>query len=183
MEADAHQAVLDRLARGQQQGGGLIRGDAELARQGIGGAVRRHAHAHDQVQIVGLAGGLEDLVQLVMAVQHEGAHAVIGIGGLDRAAALDRVHEGQARVRADRTDQLDLGERGDVEGVDALFDQGLDDPARRVRLHRIEDVGFQIVLEPGCRYGDGARTHECDRTFRGPLTDQVQGNLVRAQLT
>ncbi|MNC52412.1 hypothetical protein D3C75_1017580 [compost metagenome] len=77
-----------------------------------------------------------------MAVQHEGAHAVVGVGRTDRAAALDRVHEGQARVRTDRANQLDLGQRGHVKGVDALLDQGLDDPTRRVRLHCIEDVGF-----------------------------------------
>ena len=88
-----------------------------------------------------------------------------------------------AARRADRADQLDLGQGGDVEGVDALLDQGLDDPARRVRLHRIEDVGFQIILEPARRYGNRTRTHECDWTFRRPLTDQVQGKLVRAQFT
>ncbi|MNI66896.1 hypothetical protein D3C73_1224890 [compost metagenome] len=118
-----------------------------------------------------------------MAVEHEGAHAVVGVGRTDRAAALDRVHEGQTRVRADRPNQFDLGQGRHVEGVDAVLDQGLDDPARRVRLHRIEDVGFQIILEPLRRYGNGAGTHECDRTLRGPLTDQVQGKLVRVQLT
>ena len=30
---------------------------------------------------------------------------------------------------------------------------------------------------------DGARPHECDRTFRRPLTDQVQGRMVRVQFT
>jgi len=44
-------------------------------------------------------------------------------------------------------------------------------------------VAFEVFLEPARRYGHGARSHECDRTFRRPLTDQVQGRMVRAQLT
>ncbi len=108
---------------------------------------------------------------------------MVVVGSLDRTTALDRVHEGQACIGADRANQLDLGNRGHVEGVDALGHQGFDHPARRVRLHRIEDVGFQIILEPLRRYGNRAGTHKCDRTLRGPLTDQVQGKLVRAQFT
>src|SRR5690606_21926224 len=110
------------------------------------------AHAHDQVQVGGVAGGVEDLGQLVMAVEREGADAEVEIGAGDGPAALHRMHEGQARVGADRTHQFDLGDGGHVEGGDARVDQGLDDPARRVRLHGIEDVSLKIVLEPARRY-------------------------------
>ena len=93
------------------------------------------------------------------------------------------MHEGDARLGQDRAHQPDLGDRGGVKAGHARLDQGLDDPARRVRLNGVEDVGLQIVLEPARRYGNRARPHEGDRTLRGPLADQVQGKLVRAQFT
>ena len=142
VERHAHQAVLDGLARGQQQGRSLVRRHAELARQRIGRAIGRDGHADDQVQVGAAAGGVENLVQFVHTVQREGADAVIEIGLGDRRPALDRMHEGQAHVMADRTDQFDLGDGGHVEAANAGLDQGLDDPTRRVRLHSVEDVGL-----------------------------------------
>ena len=115
VEAYPHQAIGDGAARGQKQGRGLVGRDAELARQRIGRTIGGDGHAHHQVQIRGTAGGIKNLQQLVVAVERKGAHAQIEIGARDRIAALDRMHEGQTRIGADRTHQFDLGERGDVE--------------------------------------------------------------------
>ena len=70
-----------------------------------------------------------------------------------------------------------------IEGRYAVFNEGLDDPRRRIGLHRVEDVAFEIFLEPARRYRHRVRSRNGDRAFRWPLTDQVQGRMVRAQFT
>ena len=79
--------------------------------------------------------------------------------------------------------QLDLGDRGDVKGPQTLFSQGADCPSRGIGLHGVKDFAFEVVLEPARRYGQNVRPHKGDRAFGGPLADQVQGIMVRAQFT
>ena len=183
MERHAHQ-VLGGAAGGQQQGRGLVGLHAELAAKRIKGrAVGGCGQAHDQVQILGVAGGVENLGQFFVGVQGEGPHAVVEIGRGNSLPALDRVHEGQPRARRMFSHELDLGDRRHVEGPDALFGQGPDRPPRGVGLHGVKDVAFEVVLEPARRYGQNARPHKGDRPIGGPLADQVQGIMVRAQFT
>ncbi len=118
-----------------------------------------------------------------MGVEGEGAHAVVEIGRADGRAALHRVHEGDPGAGGVGPHALDLGERGDIEGLDSLGRQTFDDPRRRVGLHRIEDVAGKALPEPASRYGQGAAPHQGDRALRRPLTDQVQGRMVRVQFT
>jgi hypothetical protein len=162
---DAHQ-VLGRAAGGQQQGRGVMRLDAELARQRIGRALGLHAHADDQVEVLGLAGRVQDLGQLFVGVERERPHAVFEIGGRDRRAALHRMHEGHARAGGMFADEFDLVERRHVEGSDAGGHEFADHPRRRIGLHRVKDVAFKFSLEPARRYRHRVRSHECDRTFR-----------------
>ena len=153
VEADAHQ-VLGGAAGGQQQGGGVVHLDAELARQAVGRALGLHAHADDQVQVLGLAGGVQDLGQLFVGVEREGLHAVVEVRGRDGGAALDRVHEGHARARGLVGHQLDFVQRRDVERPHAGLRQLTDHPRRRIGLHRVEDVAFKFGLEPARGYGN-----------------------------
>ena len=147
MEGDAHQLV-GGPAGGEQQLGRLIGVDPELAGQGIGRALGRDPQAHNEVQVGGLARGVEDLGQLFVRIQREGADPMVEIGRRDRPAVLHRMHEGHARARHELGDQLDLGQARHVEGPHTVRRQGLDDPRRRIGLHSVEDVAFKIFLEP-----------------------------------
>ena len=44
-------------------------------------------------------------------------------------------------------------------------------------------VALEVFLEPVRRYGHRARSRKCDWTFGRPLTDQVQGRMIRVQFT
>ena len=112
--------------------------------------------------------------------------ADIAVLELDEAHAMyfiDRVRPRFTLLLNVLRDQLDLGDRGHIEGRHAVFNEGLDDPRRRIGLHRVEDVAFEIFLEPARRYRHRVRSRNGDRAFRWPLTDQVQGRMVRAQFT
>ena len=63
-------------ARGAHQGTRLVDADAELAGQRQEGALARHRQPHEQLEVVGTAGGGHDLGQLVRMVEHEAAHAM-----------------------------------------------------------------------------------------------------------
>ncbi len=182
VEGHAHQ-LLGRPPGGEQQRRRLVGGDAELSGQGVGRALRGDRQTDHEVEVAGPPRGLEDLLELLVGVEGEGPDPVVEVRPGDRAPALDRVHEGHARLRDGLSDELDLGQRGHVERAHAIVPQGLDGPRRGVRLDRVEDVAFEVVLEPACRYGHRVGSHKCDRTFRGPLTDQVQGHMVRVQFT
>ena len=114
-----------------QQRRRFLGGDAELARERIGGAVAGDGEAHDQRQVLGAAGFGQDLVQLVLAVEREGLDPEIVEGARDGAAALHRVHEGDLRVREAAVHQRRLGVRGDVEVLDAAGPERIQHPGRR----------------------------------------------------
>ena len=139
--------------------------DPKLAGQGIGRALGNDGQTHDQRQVFGTPGRLEDLLQLLVAVQREGIHAVTKVGSGDGLAALDRVHEGHAGAWRMRSHELDLRDRGHIEGRHTVRGQGLDDPWGRVRFHSVEDVAFKLVLEPARRYRHRIRPRKGDRTF------------------
>ena len=148
-ETPISSSVARRAA--SSSGGGLARLDAELAGQRIGRALGLDRQADDQVEVLAPAGDLEDLLQLLEGVEREGAHAVVEVGLRDRGAALHRMHEGQPGARRVRRHQLDLGDRGHVEAAHAVGRERLDHPRRRVRLNGVEDVAFEVVLEPARR--------------------------------
>ena len=182
MEGDAHQ-LFRRAARRQKKRRRLVGRDSELAAQSIGRPLRLDRQTHDQIEIARAAGGVENLGQLVMAVEREGPHPVIEIGAGDGRPALDRVHEGHAGARRVAGHELDFRNRRDIERPHAIFRQGLDDPRGRIGLYRVKDVAVKISLEPARRYGQNVGAHKCDRTLRRPLTDQVQGRMIRVQFT
>ena len=118
-----------------------------------------------------------------MTIQGKGPDTIVEIGLRDGGTALYRVHERHLRTRSVARHQVDLRHGGHVIAVKAGLPQGLDDPRRGVGLDGVENVAAKVSLEPLRRYGQDVGAHKCDRTFRGPLTDQVQGRLVRAQFT
>ena len=182
MEGHPHQGLRGPPGC-EQQGRGLVGGDAELAGQAVGCPIGLDAQPHDQIEVPGMAGGIEDLGQFVMAIEREGANAIVEIGLRYGRPALHRMHEGHLRAGGMTGHKLDLGDRGDVKAPQPLTPQAFDDPGRRVGLNSVENIAVEVCLEPMRRYGQDVRSHEGDRTFRRPLTDQVQGCMIRVQFT
>ena len=94
---------------------------AELALERNEAVRIRTGDAEVEIEILCPACLLDDLVELVVAVEGEASHAVFAIGAHDGTARLDRVHEEQLGV-CDRGEPLDFDERGDIEGADAGLD-------------------------------------------------------------
>ena len=80
--------LLGGLPRLHQQARGLGARDAELALERDLAVLGRHRHAHPQRQLATAAGLLEDLLELVLAVEREAAHAELGKRPADRRARL-----------------------------------------------------------------------------------------------
>src|SRR5438552_18090118 len=101
MEGDAEPRRV--RPRGTQQTCRLFRRRADLARQIVGAAL---AYREAQKQAEGWRfadqpdrhGLLQDLLQLVGAVEGEIGDIVIVKRGMDRMACLDRMHEMQVRL-------------------------------------------------------------------------------------
>ena len=89
------------------------------------------------------AGGQfgEKLVQFAVAVHRPGPDA--GHQGMaDLGPRADGVVIVPRSPRRQASDPVDFPGRGHVEAAHAGFDQRFDDPARRIRLHGVEDVGL-----------------------------------------
>ncbi len=97
MERDAEPRRM-RAGAAQQLGGGGGR-DPELARQIVERAAARHRDPHEQTQGRGVADKterhrlLQDLGQLLGAVEREIADPMDAKGLADRRPRLDRMHE------------------------------------------------------------------------------------------
>ena len=189
MEADA-KAIGD-LTRGLQQRRRIGQIDAELAGEGDLGIFRGHPQPHAQRQIfrrpaIGIARRLDDLLQLLVGIEAEGAHArdVIGLG--DGRHGLHRVHEAQHGVLPQRlAHQPHLGDGGGVEVGDAGMPQLDQQIGRGIRLHGIEALARKLLgKEAGGTRGsaravqdngfvgrEGANYSRCirmDVQFKGP---------------
>ncbi len=138
---------MGELARAEQQGRGLVAGRAELAFQrneavGVGAG-----HAEIEVDVGSPSRLLDDLVELLVAVEGKAPHAERAIGPRDGRPRLHRVHEEQLGA-GDAGEPLDLGERGHVEGPDTGLRQGIDDQRRIVRLGGVEHPPGEVGEKP-----------------------------------
>src|SRR5439155_923139 len=110
------------------------------------------------------AGLLGDLLQLLLAVESEAAHAKFGERAPDRGARLDRVHEVELGAGNGRC-VLDLGERGDVELANAHAVKRAQQEHRAVRLVGVSDVTGKVLEKPP---GGSARSMRA-QTYDGPI--------------
>ena len=145
VEGDAE--LLGRLPRLDQQARGLGAGDAVLALERDLAVLGRNGDTHPQGEIAAAAGLLGDLLQLLLAVEREAAHAELGERAPDGGARLDRMHEVQLRA-GDGRRVLDLGQRGDVEMADARAVKRAQQEHRAVRLVGVGDVTGEVFEEP-----------------------------------
>ena len=164
VEADAER--VGRLARGDQQRlhlGGLgpeFGGEAEL------GMIRRDADADQQVQIFGALRGDDDLLQLLLGIEREGAHAMIGIGLANRLLRLHRMHEADHRFGQDLGDQTHFGDRGHVVMRDSALPQNPEEIRRGIGLDRVERLARKLLDEETGGAPGGVRTKERNRLDR-----------------
>ncbi len=132
---------------------------------------RRHGDAHPQDEVAAAAGLLGDLLELVLAVEGEAAHAELGERAPDRVARLDRVHEVQLGAGNGRR-VLDLGDRGDVEVADARAVQRAQQEHRAVRLVGVSDVTGKVLEKPPGGFACSMRAQTNDGPIRLPCANQ-----------
>ena len=170
MEGQAHQ--LGVAARRPHQRPGILDADPELAGQRQQRTLAGHRQPHEQLEILGAAGGRHDLGQLVGVVEHEPAHAMVVIGLGDGADAFHGVHEVAARTRQQRLDRAHLADRGGVELAHAAGPQGAQHLGRVVALDGIEHVaGERRQHAPGARL-DQVRPQPDHRVDGGLVSEQ-----------
>jgi hypothetical protein len=112
-------------------------GDAELPLQRDLAERVRARHADHDGQVAGVVRLGQHLFQLRLAIDGEGAHAMIEIGRADQPAALDRVHDMRGRA-LQRRDLLDLGEGSHVEIPHTGLMQRTEDGRRVVGLDGVQ---------------------------------------------
>ena len=155
---------------GRQRGRG-----AELAGQVEHRRTLRQRETHDQAEFAGHAGRgdlVQDLRQLLGAVEHEVAHAMPRPRLADRAACLDRVHEMDRGVGEHLPHQRDLGDRGAVEMRDAAGMERAQHRRLRVALHRVQHVAGKRLHERVRGRANGGRAQAVHRLLRALDRDQ-----------
>ena len=169
MKGDAEPGGM--RARGPQQTGRLCDRDAKLAREVIGAALA-DSEAHEQPQGRRRADQpdrhcfLQDFRQLVCAVEREIGHPVLGEGGMDRAAPLDRVHKMHRGVGQHAAHHRDLGQRGAIEMAHSAGPHRAQHARLRVALDGIEDIAGEHPDKAPRRGGDRRRTQAQQRLRR-----------------
>ena len=145
MEADAK--AIGGLTRGHQKLGCFMRLRAELGGKAQLRMVARHADTHEQIEVCRMVGGAQDFLQLFMAVEREGAHAMLCVCLCDSALGFDRMHEAQLGLRERRTNGTHLGDGRDVEMRHASAPQGAQQCRRWIGLDRVERLAAEIIHE------------------------------------
>jgi hypothetical protein len=145
--------------------------DAELARQIVGAALPdREAHEEAQHRRRADRHGphrlLQDLFQLVSAVEREIDDAVAVKRDMDRRARLHRVHEMQLGARQKTAHQHDLGQRGAIEMPDAAGPHRAQDARLRVALDGVKDVARKRPDKASRGRGDRRRPQAKERLRR-----------------
>ena len=133
--------------------------------------VRRHGDAHPQREVAAAAGLLGDLLELVLAVEGEAAHAELGERAPDGMARLDRMHVVQLGA-GNGGRILDLGDRGDIEFADARAVQRAQQEHRAVRLVGVSDVTGKVLEKPPGGSACSMRAQTNDGPIRLPCANQ-----------
>ncbi len=157
-----------------------IKRRAELAGKLISRTFGGHAKTQEQLQIFGIAGFLENLVQLIHMVEREGTHTH-HIGALDGLAALDRVHEVKLRARQQAGHQLNLADGGDIEIAHASSIQRFQHFRVRVGFHRIHGAAAESGQELGCLVLENIREEQVHAVVRGLSFDCATDGGVAIQ--
>ena len=173
MKRDAER--LGGLPRLHEQADGRSAGDPELVLERNDRVDRRHCDAHPQRQVGRATGFVDDLLQLVLAVERERA-AAEQERAADRVTRLHRMHEMEGCV-GDRLGVLELGQRGDVEVADAGAIKRADQEWRAVRLVGVRDVTLKMAEEPTRRAPRGVGAKADDRLLGLASGDQRRGRL------
>ena len=162
--------------RGTQQIRRFLDGRTELARQIVGAALA-HREAHEKAESGRFAdqpdrhGLLQDLFQLVAAVEGEIGDIVIVKRRMDRMTRLDRVHKMQLRLGQYLAHQRDLGQRGAVEMADAAGPDGAQDARLGVAFDGVQNLARERRDEAAGLAGDHRRAQAKERLRRSLMGD------------
>ena len=185
-DVERHAEPGGMRTRGTQQRHRLVGLGAELAGQVVFRLAARQGKPEDQAEIVRMAGLIEDLCQLAVAVEHEVAHAVARVSGAYRRARLHRVHEVYVRVGEHRAHQAHLVGRGAVEMPHAAVPHRAQHGRHRVAFHGIQRLAGEPAAEAPCDVGDRRRSDAMHRLARALDAHEVvdarqhSGGLERA---
>ena len=156
------------LPGGLQQRSRIGHVDAEFGGETQLGIFGRNTQPHAEAQITRrlarfVCGRRDDLLQLVLRIEAEGAHAVLEIRFADRARGLDRVHETLRGLRKHLAHQPHLGDRGDVVMRHAALPQHSQQVGRRIRLYCVERLSGELLHEEARSAGRGVGAIQDDR--------------------
>ena len=168
---EAHAQPVAMLAGLLQQHGRIDQIGAKLARERQLGEFGRDAQADQQLEVfcraaVGRAARVDDLGQLFLAIEAEGAAAVLVIRLGNRAARLDRMHEAQFRIGQQPAHQPHFGDRGDIVMGDPVVPQDTDQIGRGIRFYRVECTPAKAVHEETRSACRSVRTVQDNRFVR-----------------
>ena len=187
MKGDAETGGV-RPGRAQQLGR-LVERCAELAGQVVDRAALGQGEAHEQTQHRRIADEpdrhrlLQDLRQLVRAVEREIGHAIHVEGVADCRPRLDRVHEMDLGRRQQLADERHLGERGAIEMANAAGPQRPQHARLGVALDGVENIARKELGKPPRGAGDHRRAQAQQRIARPrPGNDRIDRGESSAPL-
>jgi hypothetical protein len=129
-----------------------------------------------------MAGGADDLVELFMAIERKGAHAVIVISLRYRALGLHRMHEAQLGIWQELVHQPHFAKRRDVIMRDTGIPKQFEQSRRRIGLYRIKRLTLKLLGEETGSTRRGMRAKERDRFVRAEGADYSQCVRIFVQL-
>ncbi len=173
MEGDAK--AVGNLTGRDQQFGHFGRFRAEFGGKAQLRMVGRDADAHAQFKVgrrhaIG-GGGADDLFQFLVAVEAEGAHAMVVIGLRDRTFRLHRVHEAQLRIGQEFVHEAHFAQRGDVIMRDPRRPQRFKQRGRGIGLYGVERPARKLLDKEAGGARRSMRTKECYGLIRRKSAD------------
>ncbi len=161
---------------------------AELAGQVVDRRTLRQRQPHEQSERWRVADQpdrhrlLQDLGQLIGAVENEIGDAPAVERFADRRARLDRVHEVDLPPRQKLAHQPYLGNRCAIEMADTAGPQRSEHPWLGIAFYGIENVAREAAGEAARRPGDGCRTQAKQRLAgRRSATSRIDGRQRRVR--
>src|SRR3546814_371922 len=127
----------------------------------------------------------DHLVQLVPVIDHEVAHAIDAVGGLDDRARLHRMPEVGVGLVEGIRHLRDLSHRGGIEMADAALVERAKPQRMRIALHRIDHSAGKLPVESPAsareNVGDRKRTRLNSSNYFSPKPPRYRSHTAASQ--